>query len=540
MKYNDDNPIFKDNHKDNIPKESQQLNTNSNIEYTETKVANEEEEHNNCYENEDEAKKLLKDPQSVKNSYIKESNNYTHNNNNSNSNINNSNPLETQSHKRHSLLKHESTVVSIEITSETTTFDLYKGIFFMFFSCLAKSVYSVLLKYTMNSNNDLTPYQVMAWRTFILLWIVSFVYLVFHKSIKIMETTKTEFNLVMGRSFLAVISTPFLIVSLKYLSISEVYSIFYIYPAVIILFYLVTGKEKVGILDYLCLVSCFIGVLFIVKPEFLKAYLISTESNATILYNGHGVNLLNNTISNLTENINSISGINSTINSGIKNSIKNLHSMPDIPETLRLVLFGMVISAAIIKAGEDILVKNAGKNVHPVTYVICYALIGNVFFPALLMIMDSKLANLTLKEVVLLFFIAVTCFLYIFFMALGFHHESAGRVSMINYLQVVFVFITDILLFSKNPTNSDYIGTVLILFFNTINGIYKANKRNQKLEMIKKKAEDKRIAEINKENQYNDYKNCKEYDNMTQKDLSIGCKDNQLDKNSLKNYLSLI
>ena len=70
-------------------------------------------------------------------------------------------------------------------------------------------------------------------------------------------------------------------------------------------------------------------------------------------------------------------------------------------------------------------------------------------------------------------------------MALGFQNESAGRVSMVNYLQVVFVFITDIILFGKNPTVVDYLGTTLIIFFNTINGIYKAMKRNEKLEKYK-------------------------------------------------------
>lgn len=362
--------------------------------------------------------------------------------------LSNENSLKEKGYKK---LIHESTVISIEITADTTVFDLYKGIFFMFLSCLFKSIYGILLKYVMMINIELSPFQVMAWRTYIMSIITLIVVFIFSfkKKNKLFDTNLASFNQVMWRSFLAVFSTPFTIVSLKYLSISEVYSIFYIYPAIIVFFYFITGKEKIYLLDYLCLISCFVGVLFIVKPIFMKTW-----------FEG----IIDFSVSNKYSNVNS---------------------------NLRLGLFLLVISAAIIKASEDIIVKNTGKSVHPFLYVICYVILGIVFFPLLVFIFDINIVTLNLNSKILMIFISITCVIYIYFMALGFQNENAGRVSMINYLQVVLMFLTDLFYFGKPPMMADFIGTFLILSLNTINGFYKGIKRNEKLNKFKEKNEKK-------------------------------------------------
>ena len=83
-------------------------------------------------------------------------------------------------------------------------------------------------------------------------------------------------------------------------------------------------------------------------------------------------------------------------------------------------------------------------------------------------------------------------------MALGFQNENAGRVSMVNYLQVVFMFLTDIFLFGKKPFVADCIGTFLIVFFNSANSFYKTYLRNEKLGNILKKNQGKcQIIETN-------------------------------------------
>jgi len=72
-------------------------------------------------------------------------------------------------------------------------------------------------------------------------------------------------------------------------------------------------------------------------------------------------------------------------------------------------------------------------------------------------------------------------------MALGLQNENAGRVSMVNYLQVALMYLSDLFIFGKELMLLDLMGTILIFSFNFINGIYKFVKRLKQLEDIKRK-----------------------------------------------------
>lgn len=341
-------------------------------------------------------------------------------------------------------IKYENTAVTIEFNQNTTYFDLYKGIIFMLISCLFKSVYSILLKYSMNKNPTLTPFQLMSWRTYCLVWLSVFIGIIYKKEIGLEGTSKRTMTLVLTRSLLAVISTPLVICSLKVLPISDVYSIFYIYPGLIIVFSLFTKKRgKLGYLDIACLLACLVGVILVIKPEFLI-------SNAHLDDNHHETKMIQ---------VESHNFFNS--------------------HTFYYILVGL---AAIVKAVEDICVKEAGKDIHFLMYAFAYAFIGILFFPLVVIISGNEIAQLDPIDTYLIFAIAITSFGYISFMALGLLNENAGRVSMVNYLQVVFMYITDIFLFGKKPTILDFIGTLLIFSFNTGNGIYKGLKRSESLD----------------------------------------------------------
>ena len=342
---------------------------------------------------------------------------------------------------------------TIEINAQTTHFDLYKGIFFMIISCLFKSVYSILLKYTMNKNTSITPFQLMTWRTYIMIWLCGILGIFCRNQLNIGSIDRKSFSWAALRSLLAVVSTPLVICSLKELHISDVYSIFYIYPGLIILFYLGANQKKVGFFDYICLISCFIGVLFIVKPDilFVAKPFVSSEDHIST---------------------------DSVYSSNPTSFYRN-----------KYFFFILVGIAAVVKALEDICVKEAGKQIHSLIYCFMYVFFGMMFFPVIVIFNNEKMATLDTHDYILFLFIAITSMGYISFMALGLQNENAGRVSMINYFQVVFMYLSDIILFSKSPTVIDFLGTMLIFTFNTANGVYKAMRRSNTLERCKNKKE---------------------------------------------------
>ena len=58
----------------------------------------------------------------------------------------------------------KSEEASIQITDKTTAFDLWKGLFYMFLSCVFKSLFSVLSKYTLRDKRDLSSFQLLTYR----------------------------------------------------------------------------------------------------------------------------------------------------------------------------------------------------------------------------------------------------------------------------------------------------------------------------------------------------------------------------------------
>lgn len=380
--------------------------------------------------------------------------------------------------------KSETTEATIKFNSNTTSFDLYKGLIFMLVSCLFKSLYSILLKFEMNRNPTLTPFQLMTWRTFIMLWMTIILGYFYRHELKISETNKKTLTFVLIRSALAVVSTPLLICSLKVLTISDVYSIFYIYPGLIILFTMTSKGGKVGALDYICLVSCFIGVLCIVKPDFIFGGTLGKANAGSVL----PIKI----DSNSTQII-----LKSALPEA---SIKEVSFFKS-----KGFYFILVAVAALVKAVEDICVKHAGKNIHFLMYFFVYAVFGICFFPVIMIISKEPFAPFDLIDCLLFFLIAITSCGYISFMALGLRNENAGRVSMINYLQVVFMYMSDIFLFGKDPTLLDFTGTMLIFSLNTLNSMYKAMKRSSDLSKFQEtKTLDKAIGDNKVEKQKQD------------------------------------
>ena len=77
--------------------------------------------------------------------------------------------------------------------------------------------------------------------------------------------------------------------------------------------------------------------------------------------------------------------------------------------------------------------------------------------------------------------IATLTYMYQFFMALGLQNEGAGRVSMVNYIQVALMYVCDLTIFGKPLQSLDLVGTCLIFGFNFTNGLLKVSSRLEEL-----------------------------------------------------------
>lgn len=323
-------------------------------------------------------------------------------------------------------------IASIAYNENTSMFDLWKGLFYMFLSCLFKSLFSILSKYALKDKSDFSSFQLLTYRTYFMMWIT--ILLVSTLPINVFSERfikKDKILYVFIRSIFAIISMSLVVFSIKYIHISDVYSVYYIYPAfIIMLSFFFLQKENLGFLDYSCLTACFIGALLIVKPDFIFH---NETSNSSKMY-----------------------------------------------------FFALVLLAALLKAIEDVLIRNVGKDAHYLSFPFMYSILGMILFPIPMICFDKVYPSFTFGEVIVLFLIAVCTYLYQMFMALGLQNESASRVSMVNYIQVALMFISDLAFFDKKFNWLDLIGTLFIFCFNFANGFYKAVERWKNLNNYKK------------------------------------------------------
>ena len=324
---------------------------------------------------------------------------------------------------------------SFSLDKNISKFDTYKGLLYMFFSCILRSLFSIFSKYILNYNYYLTSYHLLMYKVYIMSFIDILVlfYLYFFKYNKfqnINTISPKSFIFLIIRSILSIFGQTLTILSLKYMSISDVYSIYYLYPGFVIILTNLILKEKVENFDYICFFFCFIGVLCVVRPNF--NYL--TQNNIIIF-----------------------------------------------------LILGVLLSA-LLKSFEDIIIRYLRKDVYFLLFPVMYALIGLIFYPIILLIhmkeiKDEFLIEMSFYEWGIIILIAIFNFSYQALMAVSFKYENAGRADLINYFQVLFMFISDIYLFDRNTVFYDYLGIFFIFGFNLSNGIVKSFKRNKKIQI---------------------------------------------------------
>lgn len=211
---------------------------------------------------------------------------------------------------------------------------------------------------------------------------------------------------------------------MRYLPASNVYCVYFLYPLVVIILTTSFLGEALTLIDILCGPLCILGVLFIVRPKFL----------------------FNN---------------------------------PDDKENLEennLLYFAVGI-ACLAKGTADFLIRKIKSSIHFLVIPMAFSALGLLIFPILPLVDKIPLPDLTINLHLSILLNAILFFSYQAFLAYAFQLESAGRVVIINYLQLVFLFFADLLIFKKPYSNLDLIGVALIFGINFGNAIYKILKR---------------------------------------------------------------
>lgn len=322
---------------------------------------------------------------------------------------------------------------SLAITESTTSYDLFKGLVFMLISCIFKCAFAIVCKLLLEQNPNLTPFQVLSYKAFYMFGLTIILSLYFFlinsgQLSKIFIIPKNHLNSLIGRAIMSVFSTSLTILGLKFMPISDVYAIYYIYPGIVILLSYVILKEKVGWFDYVCLASCFIGVMLIIKPTFLFQYSNTHTGNSSLI-------------------------------------------------------MLCVLAAALIKGTEDIILRGVGP-VNCFVIPFLYSIMGMLIFPIPTLLsntIDSPIDGVSCSDNILIICLALLTFGMQILMTLAIQNENAGRVSMVNYFQVLFMYFADIFIFNRSVVLLDLIGVGLIFVFNFINGFKKVLNRYRQL-----------------------------------------------------------
>ena len=182
-----------------------------------------------------------------------------------------------------SVSNHEN---SFYLSDKTTTFDTFKRLIIMFISCFLKSLFGLTCKILLSVNPFLNSFSLLTYKVYLMI-IISFIFgLIFHiRDPKFLSSfanvSKANLFYLFCRSLFSVFASSLLLFALKYMQISDVYSIYYTYPGIVIFLSYLLLKENFTWLDLSCFFSSFIGAICVVRP----CYLLISDSTHSIFDN---------------------------------------------------------------------------------------------------------------------------------------------------------------------------------------------------------------------------------------------------------------
>jgi len=275
------------------------------------------------------------------------------------------------------------------------------GARYMIASAFAFSLMAACVK--ASYNQGIPVLEILAFRALISL--VISVYMVKRKGIPLFGERKL---LLFARGFIGFIALIFVFYGVVYLPLAEATMLQYLHPMFTALIALIFLREKASLSTLLCMVLCFIGLLVIVRPDFVNEYLGFSTGTAD------------------------------------------------------LSVFGIwaAILGALGSACAYVIVRKLSKTEDPTVIVMYFPLVA---LPGTLPFLWNSFVMPTGTTWLLLLAVGVSTQLGQVALTKGMQLEKAARAASYSYLQVVFAIVLGLLIYGETPSLWSLLGACLIL-----------------------------------------------------------------------------
>lgn len=268
----------------------------------------------------------------------------------------------------------------------------------------------------------ITPVQILFARM-IITYVCCVLYMLITKSVEDAPFGPKHLRpILVARGVLGFLGVFGLYFSLQYLSLSDAVAITFLIPLVTPFFAWIALGERYSILEAVCAVLSFGGILLIAKPDFIfgsKSQLEVPESDSA------------------------------------ESSSSELRVLATI-----VALVGVCGASSVY-----VVLRKIGKAAHPLISVSYFALLtclicffSTVFIPSL-----SFQIPQTFKQWFLFFLIGFSGFFMQFCLAAGLQREKAGRSSLLIYSNMVFALFWDFVIWNHIPGLLSILGTLIIV-----------------------------------------------------------------------------
>lgn len=238
----------------------------------------------------------------------------------------------------------------------------------------------------------------------------------------LLSVPKSLRPILVARGVLGFLGVFGLYFSLQYLSLSDAVAITFLIPLVTPFFAWIALGETYSVLEALCTVLSFGGILLIAKPDFI----FGSKSKEEVPQD------------DLAESSSSEIRLLATV----------------------VALFGVSGASSVY-----VVLRKIGKAAHPLISVSYFALLTCIIclFSTLLIPSLSFQAPRTLKQWLLFFLIGFSGFFMQFCLAAGLQKEKAGTSSLLIYTNMVFALLWDFVIWNHIPGILSLLGTLIII-----------------------------------------------------------------------------
>lgn len=210
--------------------------------------------------------------------------------------------------------------------------------------------------------------------------------------------------------------------SLQYLSLSDAVAITFLIPLVTPFFAWIVLNERYSVIEAVCAVLSFGGILLIAKPDFI--------------FGGKPLQ-----------------------------EIPESDTAESSSSELRVLATVVALVGVCGASSVYVVLRKIGKAAHPLISVSYFALVTCVicFFSTILIPSLSFQVPLTLKQWFLFILIGLSGFFMQFCLAAGLQREKAGRSSLMIYSNMIFALFWDFVIWNHVPGLLSMLGTAVIV-----------------------------------------------------------------------------